>query len=127
MPCSRVNFVDIAVKSTPKQVIASRQAWTVRISTPKARRILSRLGFSVGRRESNSAAPSTHQLGVGQAAEAMRGFRGQRVALKGAEVLVAADAPQKVIGWLEEHNVWADAMLRIPEDNSEPLRGGAPG
>lgn len=55
----------------------------------------------------------------------MRPFRGKWVALKGAEVLVAADSPQKVIRWLDEHNVWADGMLRVPEGCDDGLWGAA--
>jgi hypothetical protein len=34
-------------------------------------------------------------------------------------VLVAADTPQAVLEWLERHNQYADAMFRVPGDESE--------
>jgi hypothetical protein len=35
------------------------------------------------------------------------------------EVLVAADTPQAVLEWLERHNQHADAMFRVPGDETE--------
>jgi hypothetical protein len=34
-------------------------------------------------------------------------------------VLVAADTPQAVLEWLERHNQHADAMFRVPRDDTQ--------
>jgi hypothetical protein len=41
------------------------------------------------------------------------------VAQRGLEVLVTADTPQAVLAWLERHNQQADAMFRVPGDETE--------
>jgi hypothetical protein len=46
-------------------------------------------------------------------------FAGRWVAQRGLEVLVAADTPQAVLEWLERHNQHADAMFRVPGDETE--------
>ena len=43
-------------------------------------------------------------------------FPGRWVAVKGAEVLVAASSPTRVVDWLERHGQSADSMFRVPED-----------
>lgn len=102
----------------PKQVIGivtglDRADFT----THQARRVLSRLGFTVGRRstETQSSEPS-RDVGPhgGREAELLRPYAGQWVAQRGLEVLVAADTPQEVLAWLERHNRDADAMFLVP-------------
>jgi len=102
----------------PKQVIGlvtglDRADFT----THQARRVLNRLGFTVGRRsaETQSSEPSP---GVGphggREADVLRPFAGKWVAQRGLDVLVAADTPQEVLAWLERHNRQADAMFLVP-------------
>jgi hypothetical protein len=103
----------------------------------QARRILTGLGFQAGRR----GGPDPHDAGgeseaqrVGTRAPAARSrsrgsiastrptaetlepFIGQWVATKGPEVLVAADDPRTVVGWLAEHRQQADSMFRVPAE-----------
>jgi hypothetical protein len=112
----------------PKQVISLVTGLDrADFNTHQARRILSRLGFIVGRRsKSPPAAPDRPGPHRGREADLLRPFAGQWVAQRGLEVLVAADAPQAVLGWLERHNQQADAMFRVPLDESEAT-GVAPG
>jgi hypothetical protein len=51
-----------------------------------------------------------------------RGFR-RWVATKEGEVLVAAQEPGTVVGWLAEHRQRADSMFRVP--GTEPEASGA--
>ncbi|MGI8411705.1 MAG: hypothetical protein ACR2LV_03160 [Solirubrobacteraceae bacterium] len=44
----------------------------------------------------------------------MEPFVGQWVATRGSEVLVGADDPHVVVGWLAEHDQPADSMFRGP-------------
>lgn len=109
----------------PKQVISVVTSLDrADFNTHQARRILSRLGFTVGRRERRAAlngAPAPARRGAGRGAEAdlLRPFAGQWVAQRGMEVLVAATTPQAVLGWLERHSQNADAMFRVPRDERE--------
>lgn len=107
----------------PKQVIRLATGLDrADFNTHQARQILSRLGFTVGRRIRNAASlPSRPMEGPhgGREAEALRPFVGKWVAQKGIEVLVAADTPEEVLRWLEEHNQWADGMFRVPRTKAE--------
>lgn len=96
-------------------------------NTHQARRILSRVGFTVGRRSRSSPATISKRAGPhgGREADLLRPFAGRWVAQRGLEVLVAADTPQTVLQWLERHNQRADAMFRVPRDEAEAV-GSAP-
>ena len=103
----------------PKQVIAlvtglDRADFT----THQARRVLRRLGFTVGRR-SSPPDPMNHVSFAGPhdgvEAALLRPFVGQWVAQSGMEILVAADSPEEVLSWLERHDQHADSMFRVPE------------
>lgn len=112
----------------PKQVISLVTGLDrADFNTHQARRILSRLGFTVGRRGRDSQAspdrPGPHR---GREADLLRPFAGQWVAQMGLDVLVAAETPQAVLQWLERNNQYADAMFRVPGDQSEAT-GAAPG
>jgi hypothetical protein len=122
----------------PKQVIGlvtglDRADFT----SHQARRVLMGLGFAVGRRTTASASPTTHggNGGAGESgsaqpadtavpragrghelAQALMPLRGQWVATKDDELLVAAHTPQAVVGWLAQHDRRADSMFRVPED-----------
>jgi hypothetical protein len=121
----------------PKQVLAlvtglDRADFT----THQARRALTRLGFTAARAarprnrfRSDSAAARVKSAdarsgAAAQAsAEALRPFIGQWVAVKGDEVLVAADSPREVVSWLARHQQKAESVFRVPE--SEQVIGGA--
>lgn len=106
----------------PKQVISAVTGLDrADFNTHQARHVLSRLGFTVGRRrEATGGAarigPGPHH---GREAELLRPFAGQWVAQRGLEVLVAADTPGAVLAWLERYNQQADAMFRVPKDEAE--------
>ncbi|SRR6266567_1653740 len=106
----------------PKQVISLVTGLDrADFNTHQARRILSRLGFTVGRRSRQPQAASTDRPGPHQGREAdlLRPFAGRWVAQRGLDVLVAADTPQAVLDWLERHDQRADAMFRVPADQTE--------
>lgn len=128
----------------PKQVIAlvtglDRADFT----SHQARRVLMGLGFPVGRRESvplqtrgesrlrdapgaTSTSDTASKMDSGHAlAQTLRSFRGQWVAVKDDELLVAAPTPKEVVGWLARHDRRADSMFRVPEDELA-LSGVAP-
>lgn len=113
----------------PKQVISLVTGLDrADFNTHQARRILSRLGFTVGRRSRDTAVPGPDRPGPhhGREADLLRPFAGRWVAQRGLEVLVGADTPQAVLAWLERHNQHADAMFRVPADETEAT-GAAPG
>jgi hypothetical protein len=93
-------------------------------TTHQARRILKRLGFVAARRDRRDAAGTDPERAEGDSgeprggrqAEALRPFVGQWVALAGpTDVLVAADSPQEVLGWLARHERRAPyGMFRVP-------------
>jgi len=113
----------------PKQVIGLVTGLDrADFNTHQARRILSRLGFTVGRRSRrphSSAGPDRPGPHHGEEADLLRPFAGRWVAQRGLEVLVAAETPQAVLAWLERHNQQADAMFRVPLDEDE-ASGSAP-
>ncbi|MEO8292761.1 MAG: hypothetical protein ABI635_06440 [Actinomycetota bacterium] len=112
----------------PKQVIGLVTGLDrADFNTHQARRILSRLGFTVGRRSRDAAQGSADRPGPhhGREADVLRPFAGRWVAQRGLEVLVAADTPQAVLAWLERHNQQADAMFRVPVGEAETT-GAAP-
>lgn len=115
----------------PKQVIAlvtglDRADFT----THQARRILRGFGFAVGRmpvhrdRDVPPVEAGGTQVAVTRPANGRRhelaqvlaGLRGQWVAIKDDELLVAASEPGEVVGWLARHDRRADSMFRVPED-----------
>jgi hypothetical protein len=112
----------------PKQVISLMTGLDrADFNTHQARRILSRLGFTVGRRSRDAQTASPERPGPhrGREADVLRPFAGRWVAQRGLEVLVAADTPQAVLPWLERNNQQADAMFRVPRDETEAT-GAAP-
>ncbi|CAN5714485.1 hypothetical protein BH20ACT23_BH20ACT23_23250 [soil metagenome] len=103
----------------PKQVIGLATGLDrADFTTHQARRVLSRLGFTVGRRSAETQASDEPHRGRGpqggREAALLRPFAGRWVAQRGLEVLVAADTPQEVLAWLERHNRQADAMFLVP-------------
>lgn len=102
----------------PKQVIAVLTGLDrADFTTHQARRILQRLGFSAARRSNAGGPARAGQNGervASGAAEALRPFIGQWVAVRGDEVLVAAGTPTAVVSWLTSHGRMADSMFRVP-------------
>jgi hypothetical protein len=118
----------------PKQVIGlitglDRADFT----SHQARRVLMGLGFAVGRRVSpagarvaadrsgvspgaDSAVSESPPGGERELAETLGLFRGEWVATKDGELLVAAATPKELVGWLARHDRHADSMFRVPED-----------
>lgn len=115
----------------PKQVIGlvtglDRADFT----SHQARRVLMGLGFAVGRRRvpASGTRGKTEQAGIpadaggagshreSELAETLRSLRGEWVATKDGELLVAAPTPKELVGWLARHDRRADSMFRVPED-----------
>lgn len=123
----------------PKQVLAlvtglDRADFT----THQARRALTRLGFTAARavrqrnrRPGGSGAAAPEPAGARAAepqrslAEALRPFIGQWVAVRGDEVLVAADSPGEVVSWLARHQQTAQSIFRVPV-SEQAISGAAP-
>jgi hypothetical protein len=125
----RDHYVVVGQRRYPPKQVLGRVTGLDRadFTTHHARRILTGLGFPVGRR-THAAAPAlpsreTPRRGGGKrrrpSAETLEPFVGQWVATRGAEVLVAAAEPREVVGWLAAHNQAADSMFRVPRDEFE--------
>jgi hypothetical protein len=110
----------------PKQVIALATGLDrADFTTHQARRILRRLGFTAARRSAHPtpSAVSAPNRPTTAPVERLRPHIGEWVAVKGADVLVAADTPAAVLAWLAQHDQTADSMFRVPEN--EAAAGGA--
>jgi hypothetical protein len=108
----------------PKQVIACATGLDrADFTTHQARRVLKRLGFAAARvaHEPESLAGGGDGPHGGKQAAALAPFIGKWVALGSAtDVLVAADTPQEVLGWLARHDLRASyGMFRVPASVSE--------
>lgn len=125
----------------PKQVLGLVTGLDrAEFTTHHARRILTGLGFPAGRRTRSPAASNGSFRRAGQSdrrarvarsrrprsvatarpsAETLEPYVGQWVATKGAEVLIAAEDPHAVVGWLAKHHQQADSMFRVPQDDFE--------
>ena len=123
------HFVVVAgERFPPKQVISLATGLDrADFNSHQARRILSRLGFVVGRRTQEARVPVPERPGPhgGRGADVLRPFAGRWVAQKGLDVLVAADTPEAVLQWLERHIQQANTMFRVPRDEAEAV-GSAP-
>jgi hypothetical protein len=129
----------------PKQVLALATGLDrADFTTHQARAILRRLGFPAGRLSQTSARRAQTNRASGprrvrqvheQApdpvaepatlADALRPFIGQWVAIRGVEVLVAADRPSDVVAWLTTHGQRAQSVFRVP-DSEQAVGGAAP-
>jgi hypothetical protein len=128
----REHYVVVSGRRYPPKQVISRLANLDRadFTTHQARRILRRLGFTTGRL-GQEMPPEASQGGEGphggRQALALRPYLGKWVALATpTEVLVAADSPQEVLGWLARHERRADyGMFRVP-GSLEEVEGLAP-
>jgi hypothetical protein len=114
----------------PKQVISLATGLDrADFTTHQARRILVRLGFPASRRSVvegvEAPGPATDAGAPGDLAEALRPFIGNWVAIRGAEVLVAAPSAGEVIRWLARHEQRADSMFKVPKGEAGAA-GAAP-
>ena len=103
----------------PKQVIGEvTELERAFFTSHHALRVLRNLGFAVGRQHERRARPGEEPMSLveDQLARRLLDLRGQWVATKGEEVLIAAPAPQEVVSWLARHHREADSMFRVPED-----------
>jgi hypothetical protein len=111
----------------PKQVIAAVTGLDrADFTTHQARRVLRGLGFGAARRGRRRASPadgSSSGEKERSSVERLRPHIGQWVAVKNEEVLVGAPTPAEVIAWLSRHDLRADSVFRVPED--EQAAGGA--
>jgi hypothetical protein len=107
------HYVVVAGKRFPPKQVVSLVTGLDRadFNTHQARRILSRLGFTVGRRSREAASLVPERPGPhgGREAELLRPFVGRWVAQRGLEVLIDAHTPREVLAWLERNNQHADA------------------
>lgn len=116
------HFVVVEGRRFPPKQVIGRVTGLDRadFTTHQARRILMRLGFSVGRRpvqtDVDLHADRVQPATAPDVADSLRTLSGQWVAVGNDEVLVAADTPAEVIGWLSQHDVQAESMFRVPED-----------
>jgi hypothetical protein len=119
------------VRFPPKQVLACATGLDrADFTTHQARRILKRLGFVAARADHGPGEPAEGGGAGprgGKQAEALRPYVGKWVALAGpTEVMVAAETPQEVLGWLAHHERRAPyGMFRVPESAAE-AEGAAP-
>ncbi|HEY5288363.1 MAG TPA: hypothetical protein VIJ50_14805 [Solirubrobacteraceae bacterium] len=63
-----------------------------------------------------SATPSSAADRERDLEQALRPLRGEWVAIKDGELLVATPTPTELVGWLVRHDRRADSMFRVPED-----------
>jgi hypothetical protein len=125
----RDHYVVVCQRRYPPKQVLGRVTGLDRaeFTTHHARRILTGLGFPVGRRAAQTVADAAAPGAAGKSAgvrarpsaETLEPFVGQWVATKGPEVLVAAAEPRAVVGWLAEHGQSADSMFRVPADEFE--------
>jgi hypothetical protein len=136
--CSRVlpdpvqeHYVIVAGRRfPPKQVLACMTGLDrADFTTHQARRVITRLGFVAARAQ--GAAQTVPAAGEGPhggaQAAALAPLLGKWVALDTpTEVIVAADTPEEVLGWLAQHNRRASCgMFRVPNSVRE-AEGVAP-
>ncbi|TML60628.1 MAG: hypothetical protein E6G22_10890 [Actinobacteria bacterium] len=115
----------------PKQVITCATGLDrADFTTHQARRILLRLGFTASRVTSEVSDETDPEVGLphgGRQAAALAPHAGRWIALGApTEVLVAAETPQEVLGWLARHGRRAEyGMFRVPARDEE-AEGAAP-
>jgi hypothetical protein len=122
----REHYVVVRGRRFPPKQIMSRVTGLDRadFTTHQARRILKRLGFvaaRAGRDDNDDEVRGGDGPHNGRQAAALGPYVGQWVALATpTEVLVAADSPAEVLGWLTKHERRASfGMFRVPASVGE--------
>lgn len=115
----RDHFVVVAGKRFPPKQLLAAVAGLDRadFTTHQARRVLQRLGFVAGRVTTASTPPPPRQRAWpqgGREAQVLEPFRGQWVAQRGLEVLVAAGDPTQVVAWLQQHDEQGATVFKVP-------------
>jgi hypothetical protein len=108
----------------PKQVLGLATGLDrADFTTHQARRTLQRLGFTVGRVSTATSPPRDPRRADwphgGREAQALQPYQGQWVAQRGLDVLVAADSPERVIAWLNQHDERDATVFRVPASAAE--------
>lgn len=130
-PVSEDSVVISGRRWPPKQVVAIVTGQDrAKFTTDQARRMLMRLGFVAVRhrdpRGRVEGQPAGQQRPVGTSAElteALRPFIGKWVAIRGDEVLTAADSMEEIVSWANQHQERAQAMFRVPGSEAEIFGG----
>ncbi|MGQ0743587.1 MAG: hypothetical protein ACT4OS_04470 [Acidimicrobiales bacterium] len=126
----RTHFAIVGgLRYPPKQVLAAVTGLDrADFTTHQARSVLRRIGLGTGRLTDWKA--STPEVGsvisdqdMVAEAEELRPHRGRWVALLDGRVLVSADQPQQVLGWLRQHDQVAETMFRVPMDPAADTGG----
>ncbi len=126
-PIQEHYVIVLGIRFPPKQVLAEVTGLDrADFTTHQARRILLRLGFQAARVHARVSHADVEQDSGdgpygGRQAAALAPYVGKWVALSGpTEVLVAADSPHEVLGWLSRHGQRASyGMFRVPNQTSE--------
>jgi hypothetical protein len=130
----REHYVVLGGRRYPPKQVISHVAKIDRadFTTHQARRVLRRLGFTTARLGGAHGSEVEQEAGPsgpfgGQQARALAPYLGKWVALAApTDVLVAADSPQEVLGWLARHDRRAEyGMFRVPA-TLEEAEGVAP-
>ena len=106
----------------PKQLLAAVTGLDrADFTTHQARSVLRRLGFAAHRLTRPSIRPADPGAGPhgGREADALAPYRGQWVAQRGLDVLIADPDPAAVVRWLRQHNLAADAVFRVHGDAAQ--------
>jgi len=117
------HFVVIGARRFPPKQVLSEVTGLDRadFTTHQARRTLTRLGFSAGRRPSAPPRSRTASSRVQISGESDRlghrltSFAGEWVAIKDGDVLHSASTPRELVEWLSRHGQKADSMFRVPD------------
>jgi hypothetical protein len=112
------HFVVVGSKRFPPKQVISEVTGLDRadFTSHHARRTLSGLGFTVGRRGAGGPSRSLAAREPTGLGERLLPLAGQWVAVKDDDVLHAAQTPADLVSWLARHGQRADSMFRVPED-----------
>jgi hypothetical protein len=107
----------------PKQIISQLTGLDrADFTSHQARRTLSRLGFSAGRRPPRTTGMRSEPAylqsnpAAGPLADRLRSLAGTWVAIRDEDILHSSESPRELVAWLSRHGQKADSMFRVPED-----------